>query len=57
MDPSMSREPLTRVSPYVSLLVGAIGAFIFFGILSGALPRGDAPLQMATPPTLTPENR
>lgn len=47
----MDRNPTGRTAPYISLLVSALGAFIFFGILSGIIPTGGDTLQVATPPT------
>ncbi len=46
---SMHRGFRGHVSPFASLLLGALGAFIFFGILSGIIPRADTTLQVAQP--------
>lgn len=43
----------TRPAPFWSILVGAVGAFIFFGILSGWFPVGENETQLATPPDTT----
>ena len=38
-----------RVSPVLSVLIGAFGVFIFFAILGGFIPLGGAAQQLAKP--------
>lgn len=38
-----------RVSPVLSVLIGAFGVFIFFAILSGFIPLGDTGQNVAKP--------